>query len=154
MPCIFRTPPIPYPLLSLTSAALNQPLRTNRQTSPTLSSQAHNFFLLYGLDSEVQSVSLNPTSEAPKAVKAVVLFAQKAMGVNDVRISPSLNQALWSRGIKSPPKRVRVRLERKRNDDEAAKENLYVLATVVEGVTSFKVGLGSLATWLVVLSGI
>ncbi len=76
------------------------------------------------------------------------------MGVNDVRISPSLNQALWSRGIKSPPKRVRVRLERKRNDDEAAKENLYVLATVVEGVTSFKVGLGSLATWLVVLSGI
>ncbi len=76
------------------------------------------------------------------------------MGVNDVRISPSLNQALWSRGIKSPPKRVRVRLERKRNDDEAAKENLYVLATVVEGVTSFKVGLESLATWLVVLSGI
>ncbi len=45
-------------------------------------------------------------------------------------------------------------MERKRNDDEAAKENLYVLATVVEGVTSFKVGLGSLATWLVVLSGI
>jgi len=61
------------------------------------------------------------------------------MGVNDVRISPSLTQALWARGIKSPPKRVRVRLERKRNDDEAAKERLYVLATVVEGVTSFKV---------------
>ena len=62
------------------------------------------------------------------------------MGVNDVRISPGLNQALWSRGIKSPPKRVRVRLERKRNDDEAAKEKLYVVASVVEGVTSFKVG--------------
>ena len=63
------------------------------------------------------------------------------MGVKDVRISPNLNQALWSRGIKSPPKRVRVRLERKRNDDEAAKEKLYVLATVVEGVTNFKVSL-------------
>ena len=72
-------------------------------------------------------------------MKAVVKFAQKAMQVNDVRISPSLNQALWARGIKSPPKRVRVRLERKRNDDEAAKEKLYVLATVVDGVTSFKV---------------
>ena len=84
-------------------------------------------------------MSLTHVTEAPRAVKAVVHFAQKAMGVNDVRISPNLNQALWARGIKSPPNRVRVRLERKRNDDEAAKEKLYVLATVVEGVTSFKV---------------
>lgn len=61
------------------------------------------------------------------------------MGVKDVRISPSLNQAIWARGVRSPPHRLRVRLERKRNDDEGAKEKLYVLATVVEGVTSFKV---------------
>ena len=61
------------------------------------------------------------------------------MGVKDVRISPGLNQAIWSRGIKSPPRRIRVRLERKRNDDEGAKEKLYVVASVVEGVTSFKV---------------
>lgn len=82
---------------------------------------------------------LTPPAEAPKAIKAVTLFAQKAMGVKDVRITPSLNQAIWSRGIKSPPRRVRVRLERKRNDDEGAKEKLYVVASVVEGVTSFKV---------------
>jgi large subunit ribosomal protein L31e len=67
------------------------------------------------------------------------MFAQKTMGVKDVRISPGLNQAIWSRGVKSPPRRVRVRLERKRNDDEGAKEKLYVVASVVEGVTSFKV---------------
>jgi large subunit ribosomal protein L31e len=75
------------------------------------------------------------------------------MGVKDVRISPGLNQAIWSRGIKSPPRRVRVRLERKRNDDEGAKEKLYVLASVVEGVTSFKVskethGMGQVLTTL------
>jgi len=63
------------------------------------------------------------------------------MGVKDVRISPGLNQAVWSRGVKSPPRRIRVRLERKRNDDEGAKEKLYVLASIVEGVTSFKVSL-------------
>lgn len=62
------------------------------------------------------------------------------MGVKDVRISPGLNQAVWSRGVKSPPRRIRVRLERKRNDDEGAKEKLYVVASVVEGVTNFKVG--------------
>jgi large subunit ribosomal protein L31e len=82
---------------------------------------------------------LTPPTEAPTAIKAVVKFAQKAMAVNDVRITPGLNQAIWSRGIKSPPRRVRVRLERKRNDDEGAKEKLYVVASVVEGVTDFKV---------------
>lgn len=61
------------------------------------------------------------------------------MGVKDVRISPGLNQAIWSRGVRSPPTRIRVRLERKRNDDEGAKEKLYVVASVVEGITSFKV---------------
>ncbi|EIW69740.1 hypothetical protein TREMEDRAFT_68295 [Tremella mesenterica DSM 1558] len=76
--------------------------------------------------------------KAPKAIKAVVTFAQKSMGVKDVRISPGLNQAIWARGIRSPPRRIRVRLERKRNDDEGAKEKLYVVASVVEGVTNFK----------------
>lgn len=63
------------------------------------------------------------------------------MGVKDVRISPPLNQAIWARGVRSPPNRVRVRLERKRNDDENAKEKLYVLASYVEGITSFNVSL-------------
>lgn len=34
------------------------------------------------------------------------------MGTTDVRIDPKLNQALWERGIKSVPHRVRVKLER------------------------------------------
>ncbi len=34
------------------------------------------------------------------------------MGTSDVRIDPKLNQALWERGIKSVPHRVRVKLER------------------------------------------
>ena len=49
---------------------------------------------------------------APHAIKAVVEFATKSMGTTDVRIDPKLNQELWSRGIKSVPHRVRVKLER------------------------------------------
>ena len=49
---------------------------------------------------------------APTAVKAIVSFAQKAMGTTDVRIDPKLNQALWAQGIKSVPHRVRIKLER------------------------------------------
>ncbi|OSD00539.1 hypothetical protein PYCCODRAFT_691351 [Trametes coccinea BRFM310] len=75
---------------------------------------------------------------APWAVKSVVDFAQKAMGTSDVRIDPKLNQALWAQGIKSVPHRIRVKLERKRNDEENAKEKLYTYATYVP-VESFKV---------------
>ncbi|PBK71492.1 hypothetical protein ARMSODRAFT_77143 [Armillaria solidipes] len=74
---------------------------------------------------------------APWAVKSVVAFAQKAMGTNDVRIDPKLNQALWAQGIKTVPHRLRVKLERKRNDDEGAKEKLYTYASHI-AVTSFK----------------
>ena len=74
---------------------------------------------------------------APWAVKSVVDFAQKAMGTQDVRIDPSLNSALWARGVKSVPHRLRIKLERKRNDDENAKEKLYTYASHVP-VTSFK----------------
>ncbi|KAI0301310.1 ribosomal protein L31e-domain-containing protein [Russula brevipes] len=66
---------------------------------------------------------------APTAVKSVVAFARKEMGTTDVRIDPKLNQALWERGIKNVPHRVRVKLERKRNDEENAKEKLYTYAS-------------------------
>lgn len=74
---------------------------------------------------------------APWAVKSVVDFAQKAMGVKDVRLDPKLNQAIWAQGIKNVPHRLRLKLERKRNDEEGAKEKLYVYASHVP-VTSFK----------------
>lgn len=74
---------------------------------------------------------------APTAVKSVVAFAKKEMGTSDVRIDPKLNQALWARGIKSVPHRIRVKLERKRNDEENAKEKLYIYASHVP-VETFK----------------
>jgi len=80
---------------------------------------------------------------APKAVKAVVAFATKEMGTTDVRIDPKLNQALWERGIKSVPHRIRVKLERKRNDEENAKEKLYTYASHVPLPTKALKGLGT-----------
>jgi len=59
------------------------------------------------------------------------------MGTSDVRLDPKLNQQVWAQGIKTVPHRIRVKLERRRNDDESAKEKLYTFATHVP-VTSFK----------------
>ncbi|KAG9001792.1 60S ribosomal protein L31 [Tulasnella sp. 427] len=73
----------------------------------------------------------------PTAIKGIIKFAQRHMGTKDVRIDPKLNEAVWAKGVRYPPRRIRVRLERKRNDDEDAKEKLYTYATHVPGITNF-----------------
>ncbi|KAJ2344798.1 60S ribosomal protein L31B [Coemansia sp. RSA 2618] len=73
----------------------------------------------------------------PKAVKAIREFAQVNMGTSDVRMDPELNKMLWARGIKAVPHRIRVRMARRRNDDESAAEKLYTHVSHVK-VASFK----------------
>ena len=68
---------------------------------------------------------------APKAIKVIREFAQKAMKTTDVRLDPSLNMAVWAHGVKSVPHRIRVRLARKRTDDEDAKEKLYTSVVAI-----------------------
>ncbi|KAF8351896.1 ribosomal protein L31e-domain-containing protein [Amanita rubescens] len=74
---------------------------------------------------------------APWAIKSILEFSRKAMGTSDVRLDPKLNQEVWAQGIKSVPHRMRLKLERKRNDEENAKEKLYTYVSHVP-VTSFK----------------
>ncbi|KAG5676080.1 hypothetical protein PVAND_005934 [Polypedilum vanderplanki] len=74
---------------------------------------------------------------SPRAVKIIRKFAEKEMGTKDVRIDTRLNKAIWSRGIRNPPFRIRVRLARRRNDDEDSPNKLYTLVTYVP-VESFK----------------
>ena len=81
--------------------------------------------------------------KAPNAVKEIRKFAQKAMGTMDVRIDVKLNKHIWSSGIRSVPRRVRVRIARKRNDEEDAKEELYSLVTVAEIPPEGLKGLGT-----------
>uniref|UniRef100_A0A5B6ZP03 Putative 60S ribosomal protein L31 n=1 Tax=Davidia involucrata TaxID=16924 RepID=A0A5B6ZP03_DAVIN len=81
--------------------------------------------------------------KAPNAIKEIRKFAQKAMGTKDVRVDVKLNKYIWSRGIRSVPRRVRVRVARKRNDDEDAKEELYSLVTVAEIPPEGLKGLGT-----------
>jgi large subunit ribosomal protein L31e len=57
------------------------------------------------------------------------------MGTSDVRLDPSLNKEVWKQGIKSVPHRMRLRLSRRRNDEEDAKEKLYTYVTYVPGVS-------------------
>ncbi|XP_023236224.1 60S ribosomal protein L31-like [Centruroides sculpturatus] len=74
---------------------------------------------------------------APRAIKEIRKFAEKQMGTPDVRIDTRLNKFVWSKGVRNVPYRVRVRLSRKRNEDEDSPHKLYTLVTHVP-VASFK----------------
>jgi large subunit ribosomal protein L31e len=47
-----------------------------------------------------------------------------------------LNRQIWATGIRNIPKKIRVRVSRKRNEDEDSKEKFYSLVQFVE-VDSF-----------------
>lgn len=74
---------------------------------------------------------------APRAIKEIKKFAETQFGTPDVRIDTRLNKHIWTNGIKNVPYRVRVRLSRKRNDDEESIHKLYTLVQHVP-VASFK----------------
>merc|ERR1712083_1165777 len=74
---------------------------------------------------------------APRAVREIRKFALRAMSTKDVRIDTKLNKFIWSCGVRNVPKRVRVRMSRKRNEDEDAKDKVFTLVQHVP-VESFK----------------
>merc|ERR1711915_397090 len=74
---------------------------------------------------------------APRAIREIKKFAESMMGTPDVRIDVSLNKFVWSKGVRNVPRRARVRLARRHNDDEDSANKLYTLVTYVK-VDSFK----------------
>lgn len=54
-----------------------------------------------------------------------------------MRVDSDVNKYIWSNGIRNVPYRIRVKLSRKRNEDEDAASKMYTLVTVVD-VPSFK----------------
>lgn len=49
------------------------------------------------------------------------------MKTSDVRIDPKLNQFIWNQGVRNLPRRVRVRISRKRTEDEGKGSEWYSL---------------------------
>merc|ERR1712110_648592 len=74
---------------------------------------------------------------APRAIREIRKFTGKVMSTKDVRIDTKLNKFVWSSGVRNVPNRVRVRMSRKRNEDEDAKEKMFTLVQHVP-VESFK----------------
>jgi large subunit ribosomal protein L31e len=50
-----------------------------------------------------------------RAIKAIREFVRRHVKVEEVKIGKQLNEFIWSRGSKSPPPRVRVRVVKEEN---------------------------------------
>ena len=74
---------------------------------------------------------------APRATREIKKFTTALLGTKDVRMDMDLNKFIWSKGIKNVPKRVRVRLSRRLNEDDEAAESMYTLVTYIK-VDTFK----------------
>merc|ERR1719473_1317813 len=62
--------------------------------------------------------------KASKAIKMIKKFAKKAMGTDIVKIDAGLNKYIWSKGIRNIPRRVRVRIQRKLNEEK--EQNIFL----------------------------
>merc|ERR1712188_181852 len=71
---------------------------------------------------------------APRAIKEIKAFA--------VSLDVQLNKAVWANGVKKVPKRIRIQISRRRNEDEDAQEEMYSYVPPVETPGGFS-GLGT-----------
>merc|ERR1712127_17757 len=91
----------------------------------------------YALNLHKRLQGIQFKQRAPKAIKNIRKFAQKEMYTQEVRIDPQLNRMIWATGIRNVPRKMRVRVTRKRNEDEDSSEKFFSLVQYVE-VDSFE----------------
>ncbi|KAK2962684.1 putative 60S ribosomal protein L31 [Blattamonas nauphoetae] len=70
--------------------------------------------------------------KAPRAIKTIKKFAKQFTRTRDVRLDPEVNLYVWKKGIRNPPRRIRVRFERKLSEDEEAKDKYYVAVSYIK----------------------
>ena len=58
------------------------------------------------------------------------------MHTKDVRVDTALNTHIWSRGVRNVPRLVRIRVSRKKNEEDDAKTPFYSTVQLLE-VESF-----------------
>lgn len=47
---------------------------------------------------------------AEKAMSVLKQFTERHMKPTEIIIDPSVNEAIWARGIKNPPRKIRVKM--------------------------------------------
>ena len=56
------------------------------------------------------------TDRAEKAIRVIRQFAKRHMKSSEIKIDSEVNQAVWSRGIQKPPRKIRVLMKKDKDD--------------------------------------
>ncbi len=63
-------------------------------------------------------VWLSPNNQrAKRAINMIKEFAEHHMKTEQIKIDPELSQEVWKRGIRSPPRKIRVRMAKTEDGD-------------------------------------
>ena len=79
--------------------------------------------------SRVYTINLSKVWLAPRirrtkrAINMIREFAQRHMKSDDVKIDRSLNEVMWKRGIRKPPRKIRVKMVK--DEDDVVTVSLY-----------------------------
>ena len=56
------------------------------------------------------------TNRAEKAIRVIQQFAKRHMKPSEIKIENEVNEAIWSRGIQKPPRKIRVLMKKDKDD--------------------------------------
>ncbi|MHA2169752.1 MAG: 50S ribosomal protein L31e [Candidatus Kariarchaeaceae archaeon] len=70
------------------------------------------------------------TKRAPRAMRMIREFIIRHMKSEDILIDPAVNEYIWSRGIKKPPRKISVRAIK--SDDDVVE--LYLVGAIPEEI--------------------
>lgn len=56
------------------------------------------------------------TNRAEKAIRVIQQFAKRHMKPSEVKIENEVNEAIWSKGIQKPPRKIRVLMKKDKDD--------------------------------------
>lgn len=59
-----------------------------------------------------KAVEAPPYRRAKVAIRLIREFAERHMKAEEVKIDSEVNESIWARGIKKPPRRIRLEMER------------------------------------------
>lgn len=59
----------------------------------------------------LKKVMISPRQRrAKRTINIIKEFAMKHMKSSEIKLSPELNEKIWERGIRSPPRRITVKM--------------------------------------------
>ena len=94
----------------------------------------------------IQTIVLSKQAEgiafkkrAPRCIREIKRIAAKTTKIDDIRIGEDVNLFVWSKGIRAPPRKIRVQFEEKEEDQHKFVEVSFIDVESFKGLRQEKI---------------